>query len=114
MTASPSNGHGAGLLVPGGLCCIPLASGYLVVFFQSSTHQGHQLLGLLCVVPFLMTLIFMVFPPSHCWLTDGHGVLARGYLRWSSGTSTNQGRTTPGSVFDGFFLRSFERILFLL
>lgn len=39
-------------------CC------YFVVFFQSSVHQGHQLLGLLCVVPFLMTLIFMVLPFS--------------------------------------------------
>lgn len=29
---------------------------------QSSIHHGHQLLGLACVVPFLMTLIFMAFP----------------------------------------------------
>ena len=37
-----------------------MQSRYFVVFLKSSTHQGHQLLGLLWVVPFLMTLIFMM------------------------------------------------------
>ena len=40
---------------------------YLEGLFQSSTHQGHQVLGLPWVVPFLMTLIFMVLP---FWLSD--------------------------------------------
>ena len=35
---------------------------YLDGLFQSSIHQGHQLLGFPCVVPFLRTLIFMALP----------------------------------------------------
>ena len=36
---------------------------YLVLFDQSSINHGHQLLGLPCVVPFLMTLTFMILLP---------------------------------------------------
>ena len=31
-------------------------------YSQSSIHHGHQLRGLLCVVPFLITLIFISLP----------------------------------------------------
>jgi len=62
---------------------------YLSVFFQSSTHHGHQLLGFPCVVPFLITLIFIIALSFLVLDRD------RVYLNWSRGTSTSHGRTTP-------------------